>query len=462
LNKLIAFYVRNANNLAVGTEISIHFKDRNNHLIGPSETLSADIKTFNEVLPLFSNLFETISKARYTAANDYLIPGEHIPADMDLHQLDVDEIKSRAEMTLQNFVQIKNGLQAVFDNKGLNINDPAEIGGAIYSTSEINSLRGQLLAAAKFGIPNAQPDAAIETSSETGVIMAKQAVAIIKVMVEKAKLSQSLLDNQDDLTDQSKVERFTELAKNLFGSSFVMIPHFSLRNKQHIHEVLNLDKDEGLLRNADEYAMDAWVEGIAKVRTKVNKLEMVNTMAGMFDTPFPEYTPIQLPFETVETPGGETINDYWLGLEYPADYEPENDKLSLVVLNANAMHTEKASAIKCCGLLIDEWIEVIPEKEETTGIAFNYDQPDAEPPQSMLLVVTPKETGNWKWDNLVQSILDTMDLSKARLVEPEQIDKSIFTQVLPAVAGEYPVSNRFRRASNLSSLGMFDLRDNNE
>jgi hypothetical protein len=461
LNKLLAYYVRTENNLPVGTEISIHFKDRNDQLIGPSETLSADIKTFNEVLPLFSSLFETISKGRFTAADDYLIPGDNIPSDMNLHQLDVDEIKSRATLALQNFVQIKDKLKAVFVTKGLNINNPAEIGGAIYSTAEINTMRDNLLATARFGIPNAQPDAAIETSAEAGAMLAKQAVAIIKVMEEKAKLSQSLLDNQDDLTDQSKVERFTELAKNLFGSSFVMIPHFSLRNRQHIHQILSLNKDEGLLRNTDEYAMDAWVEGIAKVRTKVNKLEMVNTMAEIFDNDFPEYTPIQLPFETVETADGETVNDYWLGMEYPADYEPENDKLSLVVLNTEALHADVAGA-KCCGLLIDEWIEVIPEREETSGIAFNYDQPDAEPPQSMLLVVPPVETGKWKWDDLVYSILDTMDLYKARLVEPEQIDKSIFTQVLPAVMGEFPVNNHYRHANSISKLGMFDLRENNK
>jgi hypothetical protein len=186
---------------------------------------------------------------------------------------------------------------------------------------------------------------------------------------------------------------------------------------------------------------------------------MVNTMSEMFDTGFPEYTPLQLPYGTVETANGESINDYWMGMEYPADYEPDDDKLSLVVLNTEALHADMADA-KCCGLLIDEWIEVIPEREETSGIAFNYDQPDAEPPQSMLLVVPAVEKGKWKWDDLAYSILDTMDLYKARLVEPEQIDKSIFTQVLPAVMGEYPVSNFYRK--DLSKLGMFDLKENNE
>ena len=34
------------------------------------------------------------------------------------------------------------------------------------------------------------------------------------------------------------------------------------------------------------------------------------------------------------------------------------------------------------GLLIDEWIEVVPSASETTGMVFQFDQPDAAPPQS--------------------------------------------------------------------------------
>ncbi len=153
------------------------------------------------------------------------------------------------------------------------------------------------------------------------------------------------------------------------------------------------------------------------------------------------------------------MRDYWLGVEYPPGYEPGNDKLSLVILNEDLMSTNNPDT-NYAGLLIDEWIEIIPEKEETTGITFNYDQPDAEPPQSLLLAVPAVETGNWDWDDLVYTVLETMDLYKARLVEPEQIDKSIFTQVLPAVMGEFPAPNFYR--DPISNLGTFDLSENNE
>ncbi len=459
LNKMIAFYIRKTFDLPVETALTIHFKDRNGHLIEQAETLSADIKTFNEVLPLFSSLFETVTKSRATAADDYVIPGGDVPADMNLQQLDVAEIKFRTDKAFSNFREIKNSLQLIFDTKGINVNDPAEVGEAVYSSTEINGLRNALLNCAAYGLSGSLPDAAIETSADIGKSMAKQAVAMMKVMAEKIAKTETLLKYDEDLADKSKIERLTEAAKTLFGSSFVIIPHFTLRNRSAISQVLSLDENEGLLRNVDEFAMDGWVEGIAKVRTKINKLEMVNTMAEMFDVEFPDYTAVQLPFDTIETESGEMMNDFWLGMEYPSDYEPDNDKLSLIILMEENLKTEIDKA-KCCGLLIDEWIEIIPEREATTGIAFNYDQPDAEPPQSLLLAVPPVETGKWKWDDLVYTILDTMDLYKARMVEPEHIDKSIFTQVLPAVMGEFPAPNPYRKG--IAKLGMFDLKKNNK
>ena len=41
------------------------------------------------------------------------------------------------------------------------------------------------------------------------------------------------------------------------------------------------------------------------------------------------------------------------------------------------------------GLLLDEWVEEIPGKEELTGISFQYNQPDSQPPQSLLLAISP-------------------------------------------------------------------------
>src|SRR5205823_4694047 len=40
-----------------------------------------------------------------------------------------------------------------------------------------------------------------------------------------------------------------------------------------------------------------------------------------------------------------------------------------------------------CGLLLDEWTELVPTTQETTGIAFHFNRPNATAPQSLLLAV---------------------------------------------------------------------------
>ena len=81
---------------------------------------------------------------------------------------------------------------------------------------------------------------------------------------------------------------------------------------------------------------------------------------------------------------------------------------------------------------MDEWTEVIPGKEEITGVAFHYDQPNSEPAQTILLVVPPKITGNWQWDNIVVSMEETLEMAKKRAIEPANIETTAYAQFLPA------------------------------
>lgn len=71
-------------------------------------------------------------------------------------------------------------------------------------------------------------------------------------------------------------------------------------------------------------------------------------------------------------------------------------------------------------------------KEETTGVTFHFDQPNTEPPQVMLLAVPPVFTGKWHWNDLVDTLHETLDMAKKRAIEPKQIDKSAYAQFLPA------------------------------
>jgi hypothetical protein len=75
------------------------------------------------------------------------------------------------------------------------------------------------------------------------------------------------------------------------------------------------------------------------------------------------------------------------------------------------------------GLLIDEWVEVVPSATETTGLSFQYDQPNAAPPQMMLIAVPPEIGLPWTIWSLQQVLLETLDLARVRAVDPDALDE---------------------------------------
>jgi len=124
------------------------------------------------------------------------------------------------------------------------------------------------------------------------------------------------------------------------------------------------------------------------------------------------------------------VNDSWLAVEFPEtdpndlSATPKRFGISRDTLSI-ASHGEDAfkAGVKQSGVLVDDWTEEIPTDKETTGIAFRYNQPNAAPPQALLLTVTPHETGSWDWDDLVGTLNDTLRRAKRRAVEPAQLEK---------------------------------------
>lgn len=81
-------------------------------------------------------------------------------------------------------------------------------------------------------------------------------------------------------------------------------------------------------------------------------------------------------------------------------------------------------------LIIDQWTDGIPSKEESTGVALRYNVPQSEAPNLCLVCVPPNFTSkaeNWNADLLACSVYEAIELMKARMVCTE--DNSI-TQLL--------------------------------
>jgi hypothetical protein len=215
-----------------------------------------------------------------------------------------------------------------------------------------------------------------------------------------------------------------DAARRIFGAEFLIMPEFTLSAEQG-SELQQCFNDRAQLLGfqttvqSSDFPVDDWLYGVARVREKVAAWESLVMLAeGFRERPPLDLTPLQLPY--VE-------NDHWLGLAYPADLEIASDRL---------LYTAYLPAFNAagpqCGLLVDEWTEVIPAKKETTGLTFHYDRPNSEPPQTMLLMTPPAFTGAWQWNDVVRVMHETLDLAQLRAIEPDHIDRTRYAQFLPA------------------------------
>jgi len=90
------------------------------------------------------------------------------------------------------------------------------------------------------------------------------------------------------------------------------------------------------------------------------------------------------------------------------------------------------------GLMVDEWVEGVPNATETTGLTFHFNRPNARAPQAILLAVPPDDRLTWDVETLEATLLETLELAKLRLVDPSALGE--VGQFLPALYFAQPSS----------------------
>jgi hypothetical protein len=78
------------------------------------------------------------------------------------------------------------------------------------------------------------------------------------------------------------------------------------------------------------------------------------------------------------------------------------------------------------GLQFDSWNEALPADRVTAGASFHYDAPLSRPPQAVLLAVPADPArASWDFDSLLATINETLELSKLRLVGPNELPATV-------------------------------------
>jgi hypothetical protein len=222
----------------------------------------------------------------------------------------------------------------------------------------------------------------------------------------------------------ARVQALQDGAQALLGEEFRIVPEFTLSTAQGDEWANAVGSSDSLLDYLTntaklDFPVDEWLHGAARTRPMVRAWETTVLLAGAFGRPEPRLTPIQLPHDPAAP---------WLAMQFPSDYTLDSDRL----LYTAQYSTPFDKSARQCGLLIDEWTETIPGTKRTTGITFNFDRPDNEPPQTILLVTPATANGSWQWDDLVGALNETLDLAKKRAVEPDEIYDTPYAPLLPA------------------------------
>ncbi len=230
---------------------------------------------------------------------------------------------------------------------------------------------------------------------------------------------------------KKRVELLQEAGSQIFGEDFKMIPEFEMPHENAEEWSNSMDNQELLLKHLKDlekinFPIDHWLYGMARVREKAKAWESLCVISEAFTENSPDLQPVQLPFRP---------NDSWMALPFPEDQNLAEDRLLYTAHYATAFDKHKRQ----CGLLLDEWTELIPSKTENAGATFHYDRPNSEPPQVMLLALPTEFTGSWNWKDLLATINDTLDQAKKRAVEPGDIDKTSYSRFLPATVSPVTV-----------------------
>jgi hypothetical protein len=247
-----------------------------------------------------------------------------------------------------------------------------------------------------------------------------------------------------------KIQLISDAAKKLLHEDFKLIPEFSLNDAQVKEWNTALAGSSNILRYLRtekklDFPVDNWLYGVARVREKLHHIEnAIFFVEGFARSPL-ELRVIQLPYRPL---------DYWLAMEYPDEIAETNqpftineDKLLYTSIYADGFDRTQSR----CGLMLDEWTEVIPVPETTIGLTFNFDQPNTEPPQTLLLATPSDFRGEWQWHDLVDTLHETLDMAKKRAVEPDMVDTTLLGRFLPAlvsVVTAYPITSALNLAIN--------------
>jgi hypothetical protein len=357
-------------------------------------------------LPEFSQLLNPIrnllSQSRALEPNDLALP-----TDKTLSAIDVEDLQARSALAVAALTAATTALQ-----------------NAVSEPPNPMLLRAALHDLLYFGLQNVVPSPATGNEESDDEVLLAQGTSVLKAAQQRlAKIAQ--LDasppNEEDLpaTRDYHVARI----RQALGEAFRVLPLFVAANASELQQTF---QDQAALLGDDSFAPSLWLSRAARVRAGAGRLDLAmryGELVGATDA---------LSLRVGQLPAG--LGERWVGLQLDQHKQIQGGRVSLVAHNVTTFADDEA----LCGLLVDEWTEVIPNSSELTGVVFPHDSPGARAPHTVLLAVAPGSS-NWTLSALEATVLETIELAKLRAVDIDTLVK--LGQYLPALYFAFNVAN---------------------
>jgi len=417
IEQRISYYVRKKYEFSKDKEIKINFKQ--------SQASDSENTSLLNLLEIARRMLDVIGNSVPIQPDDLHLPEESediVDADIETEteenrnqiivgfdELQINIPKVVSEDYDGSLLKLRQGLMGTGENDGL----IKEIQNAIQNNQtdtqayldKLEEIRATLFEISRFGITEAIPNSAIDSDKITvkdDLIRRAEAV-VTEIDKRKKEYFENMGKiNLEGFTIREKISFIINATKALFGKSFTVMPKIIPKNKDELAAAFAHPTD------TSEYSSKLWLQQVSITHKQLKKFETFTMYVKSITTEI-NFDPkiAQLPYKE---------DGRWMGLPFENDDEKPQGTISLVTFDQN----EEISFVEgIYGIILDGWLEMIPNKEETTGLAYHFNQPNSEPPQTILLSISPEleEGGKWKWSNLENSILDTLKLAKIRAID---------------------------------------------
>ena len=232
-------------------------------------------------------------------------------------------------------------------------------------------------------------------------------------------------------------KHMSEGKKTLFGDDFLILDYFQLENDTVHHQIKYNDKN----------GIRTFLQQASYTHPSLQVLEDTLIMSEAWQGDTSNGLTFNVRQLSTEEVGG------WIGLDKEEwensnkpNWPPSGDLKSMIIgwggFESMNDENDEEGGVFGGGLVLEEWDEFIPDETVDANIAFRYDGPNTQAPQSWLLAVPaePKAENSGKYwypGDLAEIVSDTLDLAKIRAVDPEAM-MTLDEEDAPAILKLFP------------------------